>query len=366
MSRISDAEKSEQENRMLAKFPTAQSIKTSSDFSKQFEAWFNDRFLGRDLAIEIYNILKYTIAPHSGNVKVLIGKDGWLFSTGFNSVAMYQNANLFSDEELKRIGENLSHFVTKAYAAGIKHVYFYLSNDKDSLYAEFYPEYFNKKNSFSRLEQLLDFVHTKYPDIKFFNFVDKMQQIKSEGETLFCKTGTHMNNMGAYYEYYFLMSEIAKDFPKLNILQLSDFNITEAYECDVDLYNSLKPYFYSKENFKNKQLILKNQEHIKEKLLRKIKSGSVTFLENPQNISKLKVFVMGDSFSGRYVKYLSVSFNFVYRVFFGSGLNFQFFEEEAKYLYQEKPEILIIETTERFLQRFLYLEFPENPIKDQE
>ena len=38
MSRISDAEKSEQENRMLAKFPTARSVKISSDFSKQFEA----------------------------------------------------------------------------------------------------------------------------------------------------------------------------------------------------------------------------------------------------------------------------------------------------------------------------------------
>lgn len=370
MSRISDEEKSEQENRMLAKFPTRQSIKTASDFSKQFEAWFNDRFLGRDDFIKIYNFMDYKINNKMENEKALGGKDGWLYTKLFNSQAMYQNANLFSDKELEQIGKNLSAFIAKAQAAGVKQVYFYLSNDKESLYAEFYPDYVSKKNPFSRLEQLLDFVHTRYPNIKFFNFIEKMQQIKSKGETLFCKTGTHMNNMGSYYEYYFLMSEIAKDFPELKILQLSDFNITEAYECDTDIYKALKPDFYSKENLKNKKLTLKNQGLVKSKRLRIItvnpleNAGSVVLFENTQGMSKIKAFSIGDSFSGRYTNYMSVSFNSVYRMFFGHGLNFQFFEEDAKYLYEEKPEVLLVETTERFLQRFLHLKFPENPLKD--
>lgn len=52
MSNISDAEKSSQENRMLAKFPSLLlNGQLNKAYGADFEKWFNDRFAGRNLLI---------------------------------------------------------------------------------------------------------------------------------------------------------------------------------------------------------------------------------------------------------------------------------------------------------------------------
>jgi [acyl-carrier-protein] S-malonyltransferase len=58
-------------------------------------------------------------------------------------------------------------------------------------------------------------------------------------------------------------------------------------------------------------------------------------------------------------KELAENFASVYNVFNGQGADYTFFEDEVDYLKQYKPDIIIIESAERFLQRFLNLEFPE-------
>ena len=142
MMKISDAEKSDQENRMLAKYvPFIKDGQINLKYSTNFESWYNDRFFGREFLINIYNFLEKRINPNRGNKNGLIGKDGWLFTTSSNSIAMYRHANLFTEEELQTIGKNLTEFVAEAKKRGVKEVYFYLSNDKESLYGEYYPDW---------------------------------------------------------------------------------------------------------------------------------------------------------------------------------------------------------------------------------
>ena len=79
MMKISDAEKSDQENRMLAKYvPFIKEGQINLKYSTNFESWYNDHFLGRDFLINIYNFLEKRINPNRGNKNGFIGKDDWL------------------------------------------------------------------------------------------------------------------------------------------------------------------------------------------------------------------------------------------------------------------------------------------------
>ena len=368
MSRISNDNISTQENRTLAKYPpliTENGI--NNRFGEQFNSWFNDRFLGRKYLLSLYGNITHFIAPHHSNDNAFIGENGFLWSRRYDSVAIYCNNKLFTPEELKISGENIKNFVNAAKRHGIKEVYFMLSNDKESMYSEYYPKGIKKISQVSRLEQFLNYVHSTYPEIKFYNFKDNFEKIK-EKETIFYKTGTHLNNIGAFFEYYFLTNEIKKDFPYIKILTLNDFNITISDDpkqpgLDLDTYNMFTRLpKYEKSNFTNKILSLKSPSNI---TIQNIEINGINkdygnfVIGINHNIPyNLTAFAIGDSFLLRYHNYLLETFSRVDRVFWGYGLDFTLTPEMTNHLKHNIPDILIIETAERFLQRFLNLKFP--------
>mgnify|MGYP000174491820 CR=1 FL=1 len=81
MLHISDAEKSEQENRMLAKYTPLIDYRGGYNlkYGKNFDAWFSDRFWGRDELIKVYykikKINKYTITAKASKLK-----NDWYFN----------------------------------------------------------------------------------------------------------------------------------------------------------------------------------------------------------------------------------------------------------------------------------------------
>lgn len=361
MSKISDEEKSEGENRVLAKYHALYDENgINFRFGQQFEQWFNDRFWGRDNLISVHDSLHSKIVAR-GNKNVLLGKDDWLYMASPSVVSVFKNTNLFSDKELKIAGDNISNFVSDVKKLGVKDVYFYLSNDKESLYSEFYPSYITKQANISRLEQLISFVKNNHSDIKIFNFKDKFEQLKREGETVFCKTGTHMNGVGSFYEYKFLLEEMKKDYPMIKEVILQDLVVKYEYNCDKDLYNMLKDNNYSKENLRNKLLLINN---IKAKVVFDNKRfdknlGQVSLFENKDVKNNLKVLLISDSFALGWRSYLAEGVSSLYHIFTGHGLDFMYFPEELEYMKANMPDIIIVETTERFLQRFLNFQFPK-------
>ncbi len=360
MLHISEADRSEKENRMLAHYvPFIKEGQINLKYSTNFESWYNDRFFGRDFLINLYSFLEQKLNPNRGNKNVLIGKDGWLFTQKWNSVNMYRHANLFTKEELATIGKNISQFVTEAHKRGIKEVYFYLSNDKESLYGEYYPNWIQQLKSPSRLEQLHNFLKENYPDIKVFNFAKELQGVKKQGEVLFFKAGTHMNPLGAFYEYHFLMENIQKDFPDLNPLTLKDFVIrTEVFD-DKDLYRglNLSSTTYSDKNLQNKRLYLTTPTAptVQEK-----RDNSYIHITSNNSKPRNNYYLMtiNDSFLERHRPYLQPTFKKMDMNFFGDGMNFQMPSHECKYINKNKPDLLIVAMTERFLDRFLTLRYP--------
>lgn len=81
MLHISDAEKSEQENRMLAKYTPLIDYWGGCNlkYGKNFDAWFSDRFWGRDELVKVYykikKINKYIITAKASKLK-----NDWYFN----------------------------------------------------------------------------------------------------------------------------------------------------------------------------------------------------------------------------------------------------------------------------------------------
>ncbi len=361
MMKISDAEKSEKENRMLAKYvPFIKDGQINLKYSTNFESWYNDRFLGRDFLINIYNFLEKRINPNRGNKNGLIGDDGWLFTTSSNSIAMYRHANLFTEEELQTIGKNLTEFVAEAKKRGVQEVYFYLSNDKESLYGEYYPDWIVQLDQPSRLEQLYAFIKQNYPEIKMFNFANQLRNIKNQGEVLFFKAGTHMNPLGAFYEYHFLMQEIQKDFPELNPLSLQDFYVEEGVVDDKDIYKALNlsDSTYDYRNFRN--LVLKLKKPVNATWnINKVNTNYHRMESCNLKLKKrYRIITLNDSFLLYYKNYMSETFSNVVVNLSRFGRPFEIPRQMCSDWESNKNDIVLVETTERFLDRFLTLEYP--------
>lgn len=351
----SEMAQSKKENRMLTKYIPlfSKEGKINQSYGKNFEKWFSDRFWGRERTIKTFSRFRYKILFNNGNSSVFVGKNDWLFTKRFNSIAMFRNDNLFSTDELNKITDNFNKILKIAKQKNIQ-IYLLLSNDKESIYPEFYPEMVKKVNTISRREQIISHLQKQVPEL---NIISATQDLLKEKtiKPVFCKTGTHMNNTGSYIEYQALIKEISKKFPQTKLYDLSNIQITSEYDCDKDILNSIEIENYSKENLKNDVYHIKNPQAriIYQKSRSKETDSSTELSQNNKALSPYKIVIMGDSFAIRYKNYLSETFSEVYNIYISAGRDFEWIDEDFEYINKRHPNIIIWATTERFLHRLL-------------
>jgi len=106
--RIDKNERDVIENRNLAKSPYLfKDKKINLNYGKEIELWINDHFYKRRLIIDNYEKINKKLIGRIENDRAFVAKDNWIFYKGENSIENYQNINLFSEEQLKVIRENL-------------------------------------------------------------------------------------------------------------------------------------------------------------------------------------------------------------------------------------------------------------------
>ena len=69
-----------------------------------------------------------------------------------------------------------------------------------------------------------------------------------------------------------------------------------------------------------------------------------------------KLVIIGDSFHGRYAELLAENFYSVKSLFIGNGRDFVLDSFSKELLFNDKPDIIIVETTERWLQRLINMD----------
>ena len=126
MAHISDAEKSDQENRMLAKYePLWQNGKLNLKYGEKFEKWFNDHFWGRDDVIKLYSKFRYSVSDYYSNgwsgLQLYFAKDGWMFDSGET-----RKFKGFSPKNMDKVIQNFVKLKNFFHKKNIK-FYFFLS-----------------------------------------------------------------------------------------------------------------------------------------------------------------------------------------------------------------------------------------------
>ena len=358
---INRDEISVQENRSLAKYVPLIDDETgliNYNFGKDFENWFNDRFFGRRQFIKNSKMIDMLINNEMKNFDAMAGKENWLFTKRWNSEDMFRNKYLFDDEELSKIKHRLESLQIWLAKRNIK-LYLMLVPDKERVYGEFYPDGYAKVNEQAKIEQTYEFLkeNTHIPVVYPIKALEKAKK----DHLLYYKTGTHWNHRGAYVAYLEMMKMLKKDFPSLKILKEADFNIEPQFSADEDIANALgidAKSTFPKEDMTYDVFKLKKEtttvEH--EFVNKELRIETFDFVSNnPAN--KLKAIFYADSQFLRMNWYVAESFKKMQHIYVGYGRDFDI-PYMAEDIENFAPDMLVIATGERFLNRLMKIETP--------
>ena len=358
MSHISDAKKSDTENRNLASWKPFINKKgeINYNFGKDCDKWFSDRFNLRQNFIDLYDELRFISSGryYEAPTMLLDKVSGFCYRKAYNATQMYLKRNLFSTEDLSSIQKNLNELNSYCKKHGVK-LYIVLSPDKESVYPEYYPKYYLPQKGQSRYDQLLEILY-KMDDLSVITTKENLI-LNKENLNVFFKTDTHLNYDGAFIEYRTITSALQKDFKAIAPLGIDDISLVN-YKYNGDSLT-----------LRSENIVKKYEDHVN---YYKIKSPNAKLMntilfsgfpddkifeyKNAKSKNNLKLVLIGDSFQLRVRHLLAESFSTYKYAFFGGGRNFLLNDKIKNSLFAEKPDILIIETTERFLQRLLELD----------
>lgn len=220
MSRISTAQKSMQENRMLAKYPQLLTKSLNLEYGRQFEKWFNDRFFGREEIIRIHTDIMYNINNiYQNNKAMFFKKSGWMFG---KPLAI----NCPSNQEIEQISAAIKKFDNFCEKNNIR-LYIIVVPQKGGIYKEL----------------LQDYGYDTKKEIEFRDYIKQIQKslskkriVRPHGEMrkgqkndfVFFKQAHHWTDYGAYLGYELLAERILQDFKEFKKVSLHDFKLSHS------------------------------------------------------------------------------------------------------------------------------------------
>lgn len=218
MSHISDATKSEQENRMLASEPKLLlKGNINNNYGKDFEQWFNDRFCGRNTLINAYSSLKMSIYAYMQNTLEVEGSDEYIFQ----KMLYEEMSNKIPEDKIRLISRNIASLQNFAKKNNID-LYIIIPPSKEDVYGY---KLGNMINNINPQDSII------YPLTKFISQNNKINIIyprelflKKHKDYTHYKVDHHWTEFGAFIGYNELLKEMQKKHSDIRLLNESDFN----------------------------------------------------------------------------------------------------------------------------------------------
>ena len=277
--------------------------------------------------------------------KVIIGQDGWLFlhynkdKKRDNSYESYFGTRLFTPEELHRILENLKSVQSLLKKKNIRFAVF-ISPGKPSIYGDKLPPAWRRKDpdGTTRAIQLYDHIR-KNSDIPIeFPRKELIAARRSIEQPLYFKTDTHWNSLGGYIGACSMMKlidpEAARKMPDLASYELT---LVPRTANDLRRMLNLPP------QDEHDAWQVRHPDFRYERYLTVNDSGSYSF--TGQDPNGKRAFFIRDSFLGGMAPYLACHLSY-FTCYWSFSLNMSLIE-------MEKPDIVVVEIVERFLDRLL-------------
>lgn len=340
MLQISDAEKSTQENRMLAIYkPLLKDKKINLNFGKDFEAWFSDRFWGRDELIMVYYKIK-KINKYIMTTKASKLKNDWYFN----------------DNELSTL--TISEKQKVQYKKNIQYLLQFCKENNIKCYMEIVPAkiYYAKDGLINN--KLKEYNDTLPQFIKYikesldFEIIYPLDELKeaSKSNYVYFKTDHHWTDWGAYIGYQALLKQLKKDFPDIYKAKEEDFDISyskkvraeadrkywQGYTCNLlhqnqDCSLNVDYKYYDGKN-----------KHIK----------AISYGEFHNSEGKYKALLIGNSFTENFKPFLAYSFKEIKRFRCNDALNDNLkLSRWKKQILEFKPDVLILLFQENYIDK---------------
>lgn len=279
--------------------------------------------------------------------KVIVGADGWLVYTAESDIEDYQKVDLFSEAELKHIQKSLDALAARYAERGITLIVVVPPN-KNTIYPERVPATVPVLGEISKLEQLTDYLRQN-GQTQLLDLRPALMAAKAERE-IYYATDTHWNDYGAYIAYAAILTELHKTVPSLSPHPQTDFKVVTRAPEQLDLAENIGTTLYEEARI---QFVPQFETHTTYKNVT-VGGRKLMFSYNPDP-SLPKMVLYHDSFFFRVIPLLGEHFHnglFVQN-YMGGGL------WSLSWVDEQKPDVVIIEFSERFLQDLLLLIDPE-------
>ncbi len=305
-------------------------------YPSAYNSYYNDHLPFRSELIEKNSILSKNFFRDSSSQSVVLGKENWLFFTNEESIEDYKGTNLYTDEEMAVILDNM--LSTKNYleARGIEFVLFLPSN-KEDIYSEYLPDYIEKRGELTRAQQVANAltdagIRVVYPREALKEYSDQYD--------LYWHYDTHWNNLGGYIGARALLAELGVTVPapeELSIIQ-SDFsgydlagmlNLRKFYQEKMPKDINYDVYGYP---FNNMSVI-------------KVEDATELVYQS-EAPDQRRFFMVRDSFGGATAPVISSSFAYTYMPHWNGYFHQGMIDEQ-------QPDIFVYEVVERRLDILL-------------
>ena len=201
------------ENRTLAAYPELKNLRDLERFPAGFEAWLNDHMPAKTALVGSQSALELGLFGEMAQDKVVFGTSRpWLFNRSEDGQPLetYKRTNLFSEEELDRISQNLSEMQQDFSDAGIRMVLM-ISPDKEQIYGEDYmPSSVAVLENEGRTEQLISALGRMCPSLPVVYPAELLRKGR-EKEEVYYASDTHWNRIGACIACGALVDTLAED-----------------------------------------------------------------------------------------------------------------------------------------------------------
>lgn len=316
--------------------------KFGRDFSRAYEAYYNDTFAGRKKLVTKYIKLQQALKIDTG--QYFYGEDGWMFYDSIkvnngNTMVDYYGEVRFSDEELKEMAEGINAAADFYAKHGAQYVIMVAPN-KEGLYSEFMPARMQKArvSEQSRADVAIDYLK-KHTKVKIINLKQPLLEAKEKFPyRLYFKKDTHWNNIGAYLGF----EQVAKGLNEMGMSvpeqKLTEAMITPAGKRHVDMHPEAMEIDYHIAYLSAAESECAADEGEK----------FVYVCKNKGKANGQKIMVLGDSFAAAVMPFMNKAFQETVNA--GAGNKKRSYYENL--LTKHRPNVVMDELIERYFSRY--------------
>ena len=303
-------------------------------FPASFEKFYNGYFPMRERLIQLDYDIRLNILHEAVFSNVLVGKQGWLYLTDEDNLDYYQHASPFSQDQLAHIQQKLDQANARLAAQGIEFIVV-VSPNKESIYPEFLPDGIHQINLRSQMDQLVDFMdengQTRIIDLRRL-----LLDAKNSGQ-VYNRTDTHWNEPGAYLVYRKILDSLGGRFPTVKAYPPGDFALSnETLRGDLSHMLPLTKLFVEQ------SIAITPKFERKARMLQYDPNG--TTITEIADATLPKAVIFRDSFFNSLLPFFSEHFR--------RAVYVHSFEVNEDLVLKEKPDVVILEIAERYLNQW--------------